>query len=239
GTLSYQWKQDGNPIAGATNAGLVLNTVVATNAGSYTVDVSDTTSNTVTSGAATLSLRSPISGDVDFSFRLGASLDSSVLAVAVQSDGKVLIGGGFTTVNGALRGHIARLNPDGSIDHTFGYGLAGASSTVNAMALQSDGKVLIGGTFTAVNGTAINRVARLNSDGTLDTTFASGLAGANGSINAMALQSDGKVLIGGLFAAVNGTAINRIARLNSDGTLDTAFGNGLAGANNAVTALAQ
>ena len=104
--------------------------------------------------------------------------------------------------------------------------------------MQSNGKVVIGGYFTSVNGTAINYLARLNSDGSLDTSFGNGQAGVNGTVYAMALQSDGKLIVAGGFYAVNGTSHNGIARLNNDGTLDTAFGNGLAGASGTVSSVA-
>ncbi len=244
GTLSYQWKKNGAAIAGATNAALVFNPFAAAQAGSYSVDVSDASPSTLPSSAAALTVKTPAAGDVDFSFAGGAALDGAVNAVAVQSDGKVLIGGGFTTVQGAARGGIARFNSDGSTDYSFGNGLAGVFrplpfiSTVDSIAVQSDGKVLIGGNFTTVNGTARGRIARLNSDGTLDTGFGNGLVGASSSVSAITVQADGKVLIGGFFTTVNGTTRGRIARLNSDGTLDTGFGNGLAGASSSVSAIA-
>ncbi len=236
GTLAYQWKKNGNSIGGATLAYLLINPVAFSDAGNYTVDVTDT-GGTVTSSAAGLGVNSPKSGSLDFSFAGGSVVDGTIQSVAVQSDGKVLIGGGFSTVNGTSRNFIARLNSDGTLDTGFGNGLAGADSTVNSVAVQSDGKVLIGGAFTTVNGTARNGIARLNSDGTLDTGFGNGLAGAIAVVS-VAVQSDGKVLIGGGFTTVNGTARGSIARLNSDGTLDTTFGNGLVGANNTVRSVA-
>jgi uncharacterized delta-60 repeat protein len=238
GTLSYQWKKDGNAIAGATNSGLVLNPARSTNVGSYTVDVSDAAPSTLTSSVATLTLRSPVPGDVDFSFAGGASINGAILAMAMQSDGKVLIGGDFATINSMACSGIARLNPDGSTDYSFGNHPTGFNSGVYAVALQSDGKVLIGGSFTTFIGAARNGIARLNSDGTLDTSFGNGLAGVDNLVYAIVAQSDGKVLIVGGFRTVNGTARGGIARLNSDGTLDTSFGNGLAGANDYVYAVA-
>ncbi len=177
-------------------------------------------------------------GSLDTTF--GDSLleaDSPVNAVAVQADGKILIGGIFSTVNGSSRGNIARLNSDGSLDTTFGNGLAGASGTVTALAVQPDGKVLLAGTFSTVNGSSRGNIARLNSNGSLDTTFGNGLAGASSTVTTLAVQPDGKVVLGGLFTTVNGTARGRIARLNSNGSLDTTFGNGLAGSNNGVYAV--
>jgi uncharacterized delta-60 repeat protein len=175
-------------------------------------------------------------GTLDTSFG-NAGVNTTVQTLGIQSDGKVVIGGGFTSVNGAARGRIARLNVDGTIDTTFGNGLAGADAALIDLAVQPDGKVVIGGDFTAVNGVARTRIARLNADGSLDTSFGNGLVGADAMVQTLAVQSDGKIVIGGIFTNVNGVARTRIARLNGDGTLDTSFGNGLAGANNRIEAI--
>jgi len=150
-----------------------------------------------------------------------------VLAIALQSDGKAVIGGYFTQVSGAPRTRVARINSNGSVDTSFnpaGTGVKNgiAVAIVAALALQPDGKVIIGGQFTAVSNAPRNRIARLNSNGVLDTTFNPG-TGANNNVLAVALQPDGKVIIGGQFSTVNGVARNGIARLHSDGTLDTTF----------------
>jgi uncharacterized delta-60 repeat protein len=121
------------------------------------------------------------------------------------------------------RGHIARLNSDGSLDAGFGNGLAGASSSVCCLALQPDGKVLLGGYFNTVNGVTRHRIARLKIDGSLDESFGNGLPGADEIVKCMAVQPDGKILIGGYFLSVNGQSRGHLARLNSDGTLDQSF----------------
>jgi uncharacterized delta-60 repeat protein len=143
-------------------------------------------------------------------------------SVIVQNDGKVVVAGDFTDVNGSSRGRIARLNSDGTVDGTFGNGLAGANGRVYAIGLQSDGKLVIGGDFTFVNGRVVNRLARLNPDGTLDTGFGIG-QGVDNAVRSIVVQSDGKVLIGGAFVSVNNAGRNRIALLNPDGSLDGGF----------------
>ena len=158
-------------------------------------------------------------GGLDTGFNPGSGANSNVEYLALQSDGKVLIGGAFTNFNRTARIRIARLNGDGSLDAGFDAGL-GANDSVFSVAVQSDGKVLIGGWFTNVNGTTRNFVARLNSDGTLDASFD---PGANNTVYSVAVQSDGKILIGGDFSMVKGTSRNRITRLNSDGSLDGGF----------------
>jgi uncharacterized delta-60 repeat protein len=164
-------------------------------------------------------------GSLDTGFNPGTGLDLEVSSIALQPDGKVIIGGAFFSCNGISRNHIARLMSDGTVDTTFDPG-TGASSRVNAMAVQSDGKVIIGGDFTTFNGTSCGHIARLNADGGLDSTFNPG-TGANGSLSALAIQADGKILIGGLFTDYNGTARNYIARLNMNGSLDGSFDPGL------------
>jgi uncharacterized delta-60 repeat protein len=161
--------------------------------------------------------------DTSFDAKLGTNntLQGWVNAVGVQPDGKIVIGGGFTNVNGVERDRIARLNSDGSLDAAFSPN-SGADGSVNAVARQGDGKLVIGGTFANVNGVPRIRLARLNSDGSLDTAFDPG-TGANNTVSAIALQADGRVLVGGFFTGINGTNQNRIARLSTDGSLDATF----------------
>jgi uncharacterized delta-60 repeat protein len=167
-------------------------------------------------------------GSLDASFNPGTGVNGIVRTLALQSDGKVLIGGDFSSYNGTPRNRIARLNADGSLDTTFNPGTGtGAASAVASIALQPDGKMLIGGAFRSYNGTSRNRIARLNADGSLDTTFNPGTGmPIPSSVTSLALQPDGKVLIGGRFTAYNGTPRNNIARLNADGSLDTTFNPG-------------
>lgn len=172
-------------------------------------------------------------GSLDSSFAPGGGANDSVYAVQVQPDGKIVIGGRFTSFNGGSRNYIARLASSGALDGTFNPG-SGANGAVYAVALQSDGKVLVGGGFTMVNGVARSYIARLNSDGSVDSSFAP-TSGANGAVHDIAVQPDGKVLIGGDFTAVNGTARFRLARLNSDGSLDTDFTAGAGASVYAIT----
>jgi uncharacterized delta-60 repeat protein len=139
--------------------------------------------------------------------------NGSVRAVVVQPDGKILMGGDFTSLapNGGIsvtRNHIARLNPDGTLDNTFD---PNANSVVNTIALQSDGKVLVGGAFSAIGGGPRHNIARLDPNTGLTDSFD---PNANGPIFCIALQSDGKILVGGFFANVGGQPRNNIARLD-------------------------
>ena len=160
--------------------------------------------------------------DTTFSPITGVDAYSGVLDIIIQSDGKILIGGKFSTYDGVSRNGIARLNADGTLDTTFDPG-SGASD-VYSMQLQSDGKILIGGDFGTVNGVSRDKIARLNSDGSLDTTFDPGTGADDWNpVRAVSLQTDGKILIGGNFDEYNGTSRHKIARLNADGSLDTTF----------------
>ncbi len=161
-------------------------------------------------------------GSLDATFNPGPNI--SVNSLAVQADGKILVGGGFTTLGGQARSRIARLNADGSLDATFN---PGASSTVYRLALQADGKILVGGYFATLAGQTRNRIARLNADGSLDTAFNPGVGSTAGEhVAALALQPDGKILVGGVFTALGGQQRTNLGRLNSDGSVDTAFNPG-------------
>lgn len=159
----------------------------------------------------------------------------AVNSIALQSDGKVLIGGWFTKVNGVNRTNIGRLNADGTVDSGFQPELLGGDGglEVSSIALQSDGRVLAAGSLRRLRGVSSSKIARLNADGTLDSGFQNELRGTGDVFHppfvSFVVQSDGKVLIGGSFTTVNGVSRNSIARLNGDGTLDSSFLSGLAG----------
>ncbi|HEY5909782.1 MAG TPA: hypothetical protein VJA21_04170 [Verrucomicrobiae bacterium] len=157
--------------------------------------------------------------DTTFLYGL-AGADNAVNAIELQKDGNIVIAGSFTNVNGATRLGIARLLPDGSLDTSF---LASVSGGINSVAIQSDGKLVIGGNFTSVNGAAINRIARLNADGSLDNTFSAGRSGADSIVNSVKLQPDGRIVLAGSFATINGASQRGVARLNTDGSRDVSF----------------
>ena len=163
-------------------------------------------------------------GSLDATFNPGTGANEWVGNITLQTDGKIIIGGWFTSFNGTSRSGMARLNADGSLDETFNPGI-GVNNTVWTTAVQADGKIIIGGFFTYYNGTPLNHIARLNADGSLDATFNPG-TGASSTVYTTALQADGKIIIGGAFTSYNGTNRNRIARLNTDGSLDATFNPG-------------
>ena len=168
-------------------------------------------------------------GTADTTFDPDAN--NSVRAIAVQADAKILVGGWFETIGGQARRYMARLNSDGTVDTNFN---PDANNSVRAIVVQADGKILVGGEFTIIGGQARNSIARLNSDGTADTTFN---PDANNSVHAIAVQADGTILVGGYFSSIGGQARNNIARLHADGTADTTFNSG-AGPNDGVASIA-
>jgi len=187
--------------------------------------------------------RMNLDGSLDSLFNPGSGADSPVYALGETFVGgvrKILVGGTFANLNGVAFNYIGRLNDVGTPDTTFNAGGLGANGTVYALAVQGDGKVIIGGDFTAYNNTAVNRIARLNADGSLDLSFVNAVnsssTGANGSVRVITIQSDGKILIGGAFTSVSGVTMNHVARLNSDGSLDGAFTPGV-GADDTVLSI--
>ena len=133
-----------------------------------------------------------------------------------------MIAGFIFEVNGVAHNNVARLSSDGELDSTFVK--PNVDRTVISMALQNDGKILIGGFFTSVNGVARNTIARLNANGTLDTGFNPIIGGGFGTdVSEIVIQDGGKILIGGSFNEVDGVSRTSLARLNSNGTLDTGF----------------
>jgi uncharacterized repeat protein (TIGR01451 family)/uncharacterized delta-60 repeat protein len=173
-------------------------------------------------------------GALDPSFNTGVGPNGTVYAVAVQADGRIVIGGDFTTVNAVGRNHIARLNVNGSLDLSFDPG-TGANDTVRAITLQLDGRILMGGSFTNVNGVSMPHIARLDAHGAVDPTFNPGV-GANDSVTAIAVQADTRIVLGGQFTLCNGVTRHHITRLNSDGTVDPKINFG-DGANSFVSSL--
>lgn len=184
-------------------------------------------------------------GSLDPSYAPPVGANAAITQLLVQPDGKTVVAGEFTAIGNQPRVRIARLNADGSLDAGFEL-QKGTNGAIAALALQADGKLLIAGAFTAAGHSVRNRIARLNADGALDSTFRPN-PGPNAAVNDIALQPDGSLLIAGNFLAVDGEPRTRIARLRADGTLDDRFppnstsGRDVpasAGANSSVLALA-
>ena len=175
-------------------------------------------------------------GELDPTFNTGIGTNSSVSVIAVQPDGKIIIGGFFTAYNNIIARNIARLNPDGTLDTTFSSPiLNSAGSFISTVAVQTDGKIIIGGSF-SLTGLPNRTIQRLNANGTLDTTFDIS-QNPNAQVRTIIIQTDGKILIGGLFTTFGGLSRNYIARLDANGQLDSSFNPGI-GPNNFVLCMA-
>lgn len=166
-------------------------------------------------------------GDIDPDFAAAGGVNTRpVSALARQPDGKILVAGYFTQFNGVDRNRLARLNADGSLDSTFNIG-TGANAAIRALVVQPDGKIILGGDFNSFNGTARETLVRLNADGSVDTTWVGpDFPGGNpwGWVKSLALQPDGKLLVGGVFYFGNGSPWkNGLCRLNANGSLDASF----------------
>ncbi|GEM_PF-1395656 len=157
-------------------------------------------------------------GSLDDSFNPYFTTDGQIYPVAFPGDGKILIGGQFTKVNGSAAGRIAQLLPDGTLDSGFAHGTGFTSATVETLEVLADGRILVGGNFSAYGGVPRRTVAILNADGSLDESFdpdsVSYLIGGHGAIQA----GTGFVVI------THGPGeTNFVFRLNGDGSKDDGF----------------
>jgi uncharacterized delta-60 repeat protein len=187
--------------------------------------------------SATVTIRdNETPGQTDFGFNPGFGANARVRAVALQPDGKIVIGGDFTTLDGVLMGRVGRLHADGYLDRSFNPGL-GANGPVHAVAVLPNGRLFIGGAFTEFNAQPVRHFTRLKGDGSLDEFF-SNEAPPNDVVWAVAVDGDGRVLLAGDFTAVGPRAVGRLARLKAEGALDVSFDPGT-GANGRIYALAS
>ena len=157
-------------------------------------------------------LNAQYAGDVDLAFptNFGFNNDVSVFCNLPLPDGKILVGGVFNGANNQII-CLVRLNSDGTFDGTFSKPVfSGTGNTsVKCIKLQNDGKIIIGGSFNLVNGVTQNKIVRLNSDGTRDASFNVGIGFSDdnwqndGTVEAISVQSDGKIIVGGSFFKYN------------------------------------
>jgi uncharacterized delta-60 repeat protein len=169
-------------------------------------------------------------GTVDSAFTQ-TSVAGATRAIRTQPDGKVLLYGAFNGIGGSGMQYLARLNENGTRDTTFYYNLNAAPLTIggNQMVVVDTGFIIVG-SFSAIEGTTRNYIAKINFDGRIDPNF---IPVVNSSVYSIVLTSDKKLLITGAFTTVNGTNRAGTARLNQDGTLDTTYTSNFLPANNA------
>ncbi len=169
--------------------------------------------------------------DTSFSLNTGSGLPSGQIIKAVPVGNKIMalmFAPASTTFNGVTVRRLFLLNDDGTIDSNFSATASSSISTLSSSLYDfipySDTQVIIGSGFISYNGTTVGRIARINVDGTLDTAFNTALGtGFNSSVLALGRLSDGRIIVGGSFATLNGNSVPYIVSLNADGSLDSAF----------------
>ncbi len=163
-----------------------------------------------------------VDGSLDAGFDVGTGANADIWNSDIQSDAKVVILGGFSTFNDAFRKRIARLNPNGSLDLNYDPGSIIENFGIFNMAIQSDDKIVVS-SYPDNSDAPQDQfpVSRLNVDGSYDKGFIPAIA--NGYVDAITIQTDGKIVIGGSFNIINGISRNGLARLNTNGSLDASF----------------
>lgn len=231
--IEFQWFLDGAEIAGATSSTLALNGIIPATGGSYQLRARNLNGDSFSASVTVIVIPEPAYQDPNFVFT--TTLNSDVEDIIALPGGGAIVGGTFSSVPGLSGGrYLFKVGEDGVVDSTFN---PAPSSSVHSLALQADGKILVGGNFTTIGGGNSSRIARLNADGTLDSTFATNLgSGANQRVDAIAVLPNDKIVLGGSFSSINSTNMTGyVAVLNADGTVDTGFESQ---ANNLVFAVA-
>ena len=174
-------------------------------------------------------------GNVDSPFSINTGADRSVYAVALQSDKKVIIAGEFGYFNWVSSNSIARILPTGQIDPSFNTGF-GVNGLVRAIAIQPNGNIIFGGQFETYNNVSRTSVVRVLPNGSIDPAFNPG-SGTTGTVYAVWVQGDGKILLGGDFLTFSGHPALGLIRLNANGSYDNTFDIG-SGFNGSVSTIA-
>lgn len=171
-------------------------------------------------------LRLNENGSMDSSFSPGSGANSDIKAVKILPDKRILIGGQFTTYNGANSRGLALLNQNGTLDTSFSSGFAsdGFSVGVACMELLPGNQVLVGGYFTKYANLNVGRLVRINHAGAIVATPPP--VGASSHVLDIDLLPDGEILIGGFFETVDNHSSRCVARLLSSGIVDTSFSTG-------------
>ncbi|GAB5558930.1 MAG: hypothetical protein SynsKO_05770 [Synoicihabitans sp.] len=237
-SATVQWAKDGVAIAGANNWTYRLPALTPADSGSYTVTVTTSGGSITTSAVPLVGLEPGYSAAVS-SFNNGAKIDSTTQIARKLPNGEIAViaqHGAFVDGQGPYQLYF--LNTDGTLNRGLPTRINGTSAgrDVNAITVDSAGRIYLGGSFTSVNGQIQNRIVRLLPDGSTDSTFDVG-TGPNSSVQTLTLTSDDKLMVGGFFSqwngesTVDGNSRARLIRLNLDGSVDTTFATG-AGLNN-------
>lgn len=160
-------------------------------------------------------------------FPIGTGLNNSVTSMALQPNGRILLGGSFTTYQTVAAPRLMRIFQNGQRDTSFQAG-TGADARINVMRLLPDGKVLLGGLFFLYNNQTARGLARILPNGAFDTTFQLG-QGFNNEVLAMAPLSDSGVLVSGFFSQFQQQAVTQPVKLLANGQRDLSFNAGGSG----------
>lgn len=187
-------------------------------------------------------------GDLDSAFGTGGVVSTDfdagqdfIGAMALQSDGKIVVAGSASNPSASFDFAVARYNTDGTLDTSFGgtgkvtLDFNGARDQAYALAIQTDGKIVVAGT--AVGGATATDLAltRFDTNGNLDTGFGTGgkvytpLTANDDEIRAITLQPDGKIVATGIANTFNFNSNIAVVRYNGNGTIDTGFGGAASG----------
>jgi uncharacterized delta-60 repeat protein len=229
--FSLQWKKDGQPLAGETSQVLDVSGLFLSDAGSYSVSLSNFLGRIESDPAVLTMLEAPRgpAGSLDTNFNAGA--DGIIQNMAALPDGRIYVAGPFGSVNGKVETLVVRLNADGSVDESFRANIG--AYTLFAVTPLLNGSVLVGGQIFSVDGQPWDSLVRLHEDGRLDLSFDTRDSLSSSTVHEIAVQPDEKVIVGGLYL-VSGVGL---ARLNVDGSLDETFNPGT-GADDAIRAMA-
>ena len=166
-----------------------------------------------------------IDGSLDSSLNTVGKFNNSIITIAEDSSGNIYVGGLFTNYDGTGRNYIVKLNRFGVLDTSFNPVFTG-SVVIYTIAIDSNGKIYVGGSFTTVNSQTNNHIIRLNADGTKDTGF-DNTTGFSAQVRAIKISSTGKIYVGGFFTTYKSQNFRALIRLNTDGSADTAFATAL------------
>jgi uncharacterized delta-60 repeat protein len=223
--LTYQWKKNGEPIPGATSPTLTFSNASSTQSATYQVVLTGTYG-TLESDVVSVHVNHALPDSWNPKYE--PTSEWFPIQTVAARDEEFFIGGLFRTLEAPSRQHLVKFAADQTIDAAFGPEVTGeASAGVSVVTVSPNGQILVGGTFLTVAGQSQPYLARLEPDGRLDEHFKPQLAGLMGGnytqASAIAIQPDGRILIGGDFLTVNGQARPGVARLFPDGTLDGSF----------------
>jgi hypothetical protein len=208
--LAFQWSRNGQPLVGETRSTLTRTPLTAEDAGDYAVTVSNA-AGSVTSSAARLTLLPAPAAIVDSAFQADSGLTGIPSTLLVMPDGRILVANGRP-------GELVRLQPDGRLDAAWPgtvFATPTGAAGVTSLTLQSDGRVLAAGSFSAVNGQPRASIARFTTDGTLDASFVPDPAAVVAAVQGLSVDSAGRILL------ALGTSVP--VRLLADGRRDAEF----------------